>query len=152
MKRCSYCGRENQDEAVHCFECGTGFVTASAVAEVAEAKLPDQIPFRTRWILWAVAWAITAILLTIDVPGVWQAFWLFPLCAPVSYLLGNIVTAGDDWTLIISCGWLYYILLTVWGLCTPRRIVYFIIYTILCISLAVNVAGCHSVLHMKFNC
>jgi Putative prokaryotic signal transducing protein len=25
MKKCSYCGRENSDEASHCFECGTEF-------------------------------------------------------------------------------------------------------------------------------
>lgn len=25
MKHCSYCGRENQDEAVRCYECGTEF-------------------------------------------------------------------------------------------------------------------------------
>jgi hypothetical protein len=26
MKKCSYCGRENEDNAAHCFECGTDFV------------------------------------------------------------------------------------------------------------------------------
>jgi hypothetical protein len=35
MKNCSYCGRENTDDAAHCQECGTGFK-----AEVVQASSP----------------------------------------------------------------------------------------------------------------
>jgi hypothetical protein len=32
MKTCSYCGRENSDEAVRCMECGTEIVAQSPVS------------------------------------------------------------------------------------------------------------------------
>ena len=38
MKRCKYCGRENDDEAVHCCECGTPFPEALPVAPSWAAK------------------------------------------------------------------------------------------------------------------
>ena len=33
MKTCAYCGRENEDQATKCQECGTGFFRDSASAE-----------------------------------------------------------------------------------------------------------------------
>ena len=39
MKPCSYCGRENQDEASSCRECGTEFVVLTLDAEPVE-RLP----------------------------------------------------------------------------------------------------------------
>jgi hypothetical protein len=47
VKKCSYCGRENSDEAVHCRECGTELVVPSAGAA----------PVRPRggtWLAWLV--------------------------------------------------------------------------------------------------
>lgn len=38
MKKCSYCGRQNSDEAVHCPECGTPFPEPSDVAEPARPR------------------------------------------------------------------------------------------------------------------
>ena len=38
MKKCSYCGRKNSDEAAHCGECGTEFVVASADAPAARPR------------------------------------------------------------------------------------------------------------------
>jgi hypothetical protein len=40
MKPCSYCGRENQDEAISCRECGTELVAPTSTAKPAE---PDPI-------------------------------------------------------------------------------------------------------------
>jgi hypothetical protein len=39
MKTCSYCGRENEDAAVDCKECGTNF---AAVAAENEPPTPDS--------------------------------------------------------------------------------------------------------------
>jgi hypothetical protein len=38
VKKCSYCGRENSDEAVHCRECGTLFPEPFAMAEPARPR------------------------------------------------------------------------------------------------------------------
>ena len=38
MKKCSYCGRDNSDDAVHCRECGTEFVTPAAETEPAQPR------------------------------------------------------------------------------------------------------------------
>jgi len=38
MKKCSYCGHENSDEAVHCRECGTELVVPSVKAEPARPR------------------------------------------------------------------------------------------------------------------
>jgi len=43
MKVCKYCGRENDDEAVHCRECGTQEFKTPA-AETAPPELPDTLP------------------------------------------------------------------------------------------------------------
>jgi hypothetical protein len=45
VKKCSYCGRENSDEAAHCRECGTEFVVPSVDAAPAR-------PRDTTWLEW----------------------------------------------------------------------------------------------------
>jgi hypothetical protein len=39
MKQCAYCGRENQDDAINCLECGTDAFKGDAVPVPEE---PDQ--------------------------------------------------------------------------------------------------------------
>jgi hypothetical protein len=43
MKLCDYCGRENEDEAVYCRECGTQEFTKPGI-EVTEAAQPSEEP------------------------------------------------------------------------------------------------------------
>ena len=43
MKICKYCGRENDDEAVHCSECGTQEFKTPA-GKTAPPELPDTLP------------------------------------------------------------------------------------------------------------
>jgi hypothetical protein len=45
MKKCAYCGRENNDEAMHCQECGTEFAAPSVAAG------PGQ-PRDLTWLEW----------------------------------------------------------------------------------------------------
>lgn len=40
MKKCTYCGRENQDEATHCKECATAF---DALSEASQPEMPVEI-------------------------------------------------------------------------------------------------------------
>ena len=42
MKKCSYCGRENADEALNCSECGTEFECAVKQPEATNAGLHDE--------------------------------------------------------------------------------------------------------------
>jgi uncharacterized RDD family membrane protein YckC len=41
VKNCSYCGRENTDEAVHCKECGTEFAAEPPAASSPRSKSPS---------------------------------------------------------------------------------------------------------------
>ena len=50
MKKCSYCGRENTNEAVHCAECGTAFPTPPANA-------PPTPPRDWTWLEW-LGWCL----------------------------------------------------------------------------------------------
>lgn len=43
MKTCSYCGRENAEDAVRCLECGTPFATEATESEMAEANDPVRL-------------------------------------------------------------------------------------------------------------
>ena len=45
MKKCSYCGRENTDEAVRCRECGTELAVPSVAARPAQ-------PRDGNWLAW----------------------------------------------------------------------------------------------------
>jgi len=45
---------------------------------------------------------------------------------------------------LVAIGWVVYVLLTVAACLVHRKRTYFIIYTILCILLALNIAGCRA--------
>ena len=47
MKKCAYCGRENEDDAVNCSECGTEFVQASPTQPTPEAE-PAHAKYQIR--------------------------------------------------------------------------------------------------------
>jgi hypothetical protein len=50
MKKCAYCGRENEDTSVHCSECGTEFVHPSPPKPV-----PEPEPVRHRYQIHALS-------------------------------------------------------------------------------------------------
>lgn len=43
MKKCSYCGRNNTGEALHCKECGTEFEREVMVSESDNSSLHDEV-------------------------------------------------------------------------------------------------------------
>jgi hypothetical protein len=57
MKRCPYCGRQNADETVFCYECGTKFVPAKDIVDSgASAAAPRSIKvtlvgLKQKWML-----------------------------------------------------------------------------------------------------
>ncbi len=44
MKECSYCGRENPDDALHCRECGTKFEAPVKQSQPLEQPQPEPAP------------------------------------------------------------------------------------------------------------
>ena len=55
---------------------------------------------------------------------------------------------GDvEWHVQVTAGLLYYPVLIIWGLCAQRRWVFILSYTILCVSLLIDIACLHFMLH-----
>ena len=145
MKECTYCGRENKDEAAYCFECGTGFPvpdTGPDVCEPKESRIP--ISLRARVGLWIVAWITIATVMTILNPHYLRFVWFWP--AGLIFLWPIPLEGGG----ILIVGWLCYVALTVWGLCSRYRARYLFVYGVLCVSLIANGAGCHWLAHQDF--
>jgi len=75
MKPCSYCGRENQDEAISCQECGTAFAESTS-----DKKPPESHP--SGWLRY-----------TLGCFGVFLAVICFYLLSlgPVSRCFGTVI-------------------------------------------------------------
>ena len=82
MKKCSYCGRENSDEAVHCRECGTEFVVPSVEAEPAQ-------PRDGTWLEWlAYVLRLTGTILLLG-------FLYLLSLGPVGHFFGTVTTTSS---------------------------------------------------------
>src|SRR5437899_1491815 len=79
MKKCAYCGRENQDSALHCHECGTPLSDPSVAPKPAEAD--DRIGYE---------WLAKAFRYTC---GILLAGFIYLLSfGPVSHYCGTVVS------------------------------------------------------------
>jgi hypothetical protein len=136
MKKCSYCGRENDESASACTECGTEFasINGDVKPESAQARVqallsnPVQL-FRTLVAVSTIAyviWSIRPVLGNGEVSqGVWDALvWhgygaLLPLPAKALWLMFflYLVTAAGLWMFVASAR-LLFLLLTGFGLVT----------------------------------
>src|SRR5690242_9456461 len=47
IKRCSWCGKENEKEAIHCFECGTEFKPED-LNPLSATRIGPELPYPTR--------------------------------------------------------------------------------------------------------
>ena len=59
VKKCSYCGGENSDEAVNCQECGTEFVVPSVDAPSAQPRDRNWL----EWLAYMLRFAGTILLI-----------------------------------------------------------------------------------------
>ncbi|HXB59103.1 MAG TPA: hypothetical protein VNU95_06045 [Candidatus Acidoferrales bacterium] len=113
-------------------------------------ETPRMISLRWRIGLWVAAWIIAAIATVGIGLGFLLYAWMFP-----SGLLNECMP--KDWdppisdTVFLILGWAIYVGLTICGLMQKRRVRYFIVFGILCVLLAVNVAGCHVALKQPIN-
>jgi len=67
MKNCAYCGRENTDDAAHCRECGTTFVTEPSDLQSSKSDAPKD-PARVaaeKRMLYGALWCVGGILVTV---------------------------------------------------------------------------------------
>ena len=90
--------------------------------------------------------------MTVIAPACWLVFWLFPVFSPLGILLLYIFGQNQSWFIIVGAGWLYYTLLTIWGLRAKHRRAFFVVFIILCVSLLLNCAGCNSIFHLNLRC
>ena len=66
MKNCTYCGRENADEAVQCRECGTEFAMQSRTSEADELPIDDpERAAANKRMLWGAVWCGGGIIVTV---------------------------------------------------------------------------------------
>jgi hypothetical protein len=116
---------------------------------------PATISFWRRMWLWLAAWGVaaTAAVLPhpIDLMYAFPARYIILSLVTFPYgIMALLVTAlglrGQDAPHVLVA-WAAYLLLTVWGLATTRRTVYFAIYSVLCLLLGLNVIGCHMMFH-----
>jgi hypothetical protein len=66
MKKCAYCGRENENSARQCGECGTSFDTDPKDSQAAKLPTPED-PARAaeRRMLSGALWCVGGILVTL---------------------------------------------------------------------------------------
>ncbi len=151
--KCSYCGRENTEEAVHCYECGTSFLP-EPIVEPRKKEPKPPILFRWKLCLIGLAWiAAGARLFAIDPnqsPEV-SLIW-FSIATPFGVLaiLFQYMTQWGGEYLHPAAGWLYYAILTFAGLRAERRWSFFLAYAILCASLLFSVVATDVLVHFKF--
>ncbi|MGH7973334.1 MAG: zinc ribbon domain-containing protein [Limisphaerales bacterium] len=76
MKTCTYCGRENEDAAGRCRECGTEFVAAQPVAEHASAPTTDEERLQRIAVLdnQVQAGLVDSILTDREIPHIMQTY------------------------------------------------------------------------------
>ena len=81
----------------------------------------------------------------------WEGIIITPAYTPfglaAALLLSDYSNRGAAEFIEAGSGWLYYVLLTVWCLRAKKHSVFIWVFTVLCISLLVNIEGCTAILH-----
>jgi hypothetical protein len=106
---------------------------------------------RLGWL--AFAWVTTAVGLVIIAWGMLPAMAMFPVLSPVGFLVLLLTSESNGgFYAPLACGWLYYLILTVWAARAQTRFGFACVYGILCISLLLNLGGCEAAKHINFGC
>jgi hypothetical protein len=95
----------------------------------------SEIPPSRRHNLVCYAWLATVVL---TFPGIFY-FQCFPAGLFRLFGMRENDVIGHSW---LAMGWLLYVVLTVAACLTRRKRAYFIVYTVLCVLLALNTIGC----------
>ena len=104
-----------------------------------------KIKFHWRLLLLLAAWcaAVAATVFTYPPLLKGAAFFPYGLMTVWVWLFGLKPQQAPHFL----AGWFLYLVLSVSALVTRRRTLYFVVYALLCLLLAVNAVGCHMMFH-----
>jgi len=146
MKNCPNCFRTNDDAAEYCQNCGAKFEAEEA--NQGDFKFSDTMPTSQKWGFWLSAWGVvivTSVAVTAT-PACVLAAPYFPIGLLV-WLQNGENKAIEGWMSgAWAFGWLFYLLLSVIMFTVRKKGIFFIIYGIFCVLLALNVVGCQRVI------
>ena len=96
MKTCAYCGRENEDQATKCQECGTDFVRASAPTEPIQKESGETERFEKVTVLdnEVQAELMDEVLSSRGIPHIMQTYH--------DSALDGLFQAGKGWGVILA--------------------------------------------------
>jgi hypothetical protein len=143
MKKCTYCGCENADEATVCKECREKLACTKENVDQLKVDLNALAPgwrSRIRFISAAFSLAILPVLPFI----VFIPFRPFLILAFPSGLWA-LLRDGDSNPTDALRGWIIYSIAISVLMLQRRRIWFFLFYIVLCVMLAANVVGCYKV-------
>jgi hypothetical protein len=92
-----------------------------------------------RYKLLCIPWVVT---IAVTFPGILFGPQFLP--AGLYRLLGVRETVEHEYGLWLGVGWLAYLVLTVAACLSRRRLTYIVVYTVLCVLLALNCVGCRA--------
>ena len=122
---------------MECRSCGRSFISPPPAIPA-----PPQILLVSRLWLWLSAWLVAAIVMLIDAHVYWRSAWQFPFFSPAGFVTALIlhpkVVGGPHWSLTVTIGWIYYVLLSLLAFAVPRYRVFFWLFAALCMSLILN--------------
>jgi len=109
MKKCSYCGRENEVQATHCRECGVNFAVPvrehcqQARESPTSTALTPQRPSAVRrgFVVgaWTGAWLTVVAYVVLLIQAAWGPILFYIVVAPAAYLwapLGYKLYGGNQ--------------------------------------------------------
>ncbi|MDB6108349.1 MAG: hypothetical protein JWR69_99 [Pedosphaera sp.] len=102
----------------------------------------NSIPFKHRLLLWLVAWVVTLFAMIIPQPAAVIGAGFLP-AGLLLYLVPAGFWGNGTTYFLLALGWLFYVVLTAAGLRQKQTKKFYRCFTILCIALLLNVAGCH---------
>jgi transcription initiation factor TFIIIB Brf1 subunit/transcription initiation factor TFIIB len=96
MKTCTYCGRENENQAITCQECGTGFGPDSAATAPASEESDETERFEKITVLdnEVQAELMDAVLSDRKIPHIMQSYH--------DSALDGLFQAGKGWGVILA--------------------------------------------------
>jgi hypothetical protein len=152
VKKCSYCGRENADEADYCYECGTAFHPEKEIERCERTAslfgfIGRPISPWIKWGLYVIVWSVVALATITKKNANFLAIFAFPLgLLSIMPIKVALMTAWFAGLVVAIWGWIFYSLLTVAIARAKRVSVFSLLYILLCVLLAVNVTGCQKLL------